>query len=41
MTVLLVDDEPFITQGLKILVNWEEEGFEIEVPDGIDPSDAD
>ena len=29
LTVLLVDDEPFILQGLKILVDWNEEGFEI------------
>lgn len=27
--VLLVDDEPFIVQGLKILIDWEREGFEI------------
>lgn len=27
--VLLIDDEPFILQGLKVLVDWEEEGFEI------------
>ena len=29
LRVLLVDDEPFIIQGLKILINWEQEGFEI------------
>lgn len=29
LRVLLVDDEPFILQGLKILVDWNEEGFEI------------
>lgn len=29
LRVLLVDDEPFIIQGLKVLINWEEEGFEI------------
>ncbi len=29
LKVLLVDDEPFILQGLKILVDWNEEGFEI------------
>ena len=29
LKVMLVDDEPFILQGLKILVDWEEEGFEI------------
>lgn len=27
--VLIVDDEPFIRQGLKILINWEQYGFEI------------
>ena len=27
--VLLVDDEPFILQGLKVLIDWEEEGYEI------------
>ena len=29
LRVLLVDDEPFIIQGLKILIDWEQEGFEI------------
>ncbi|RKM60968.1 response regulator [Butyrivibrio sp. XB500-5] len=29
LKVLLVDDEPFILQGLKVLLNWEEEGFEV------------
>ncbi|MBO4902703.1 MAG: response regulator [Lachnospiraceae bacterium] len=29
MKVLIVDDEPFITQGLRLLIDWEEEGFEI------------
>ena len=29
LRVLLVDDEPFILQGLKLLVDWEQEGFEI------------
>lgn len=29
LKVLLVDDEPFIIQGLKILVDWEQEGFEV------------
>ncbi len=29
MKVLIVDDEPFITQGLRLLVDWEQEGFEI------------
>ena len=27
--VLLVDDEPFIVQGLSALIDWEKEGFEI------------
>lgn len=27
--VLLVDDEPFILQGLKIIIDWEAEGYEI------------
>ena len=29
LRVMLVDDEPFILQGLKILVDWNKEGFEI------------
>lgn len=29
LKVLLIDDEPFILQGLRVLINWEEEGFEI------------
>ena len=29
LKVMLVDDEPFILQGLKILVDWEQEGYEI------------
>lgn len=29
MKVLFVDDEPIITQGLRVLIDWEEEGFEI------------
>ena len=29
LKVMLVDDEPFILQGLQILVDWEAEGFEI------------
>ena len=29
LKVLLVDDEPFILQGLKILIDWEKEGYEI------------
>ena len=27
INVLIVDDEPFIREGLKILINWEEYGF--------------
>lgn len=29
LKVLLVDDEPFIIQGLKVLVDWQSEGFEV------------
>ena len=29
MKVLFVDDEPIITQGLRVLIDWENEGFEI------------
>lgn len=29
MNVLFVDDEPIITQGLKVLIDWEAEGFSI------------
>lgn len=29
LRVLLVDDEPFIVQGLSVLVDWASEGFEI------------
>ena len=29
LRVLLVDDEHFILQGLKVLIDWEEEGFVI------------
>lgn len=29
LQVLLVDDEPFILQGLKVLIDWQGEGFEI------------
>ena len=29
LQVVLVDDEPFILQGMKVLIDWEEEGFEI------------
>ncbi|BCZ45337.1 DNA-binding response regulator [Clostridium gelidum] len=36
--ILIVDDEPFIRQGLKILINWEEYGYEIvgEAANGIE-----
>lgn len=27
--VMIIDDEPYIRQGLKILINWEQYGFEI------------
>lgn len=29
LKVLLVDDEPFIVQGLSVLLDWEKEGCEI------------
>ena len=29
LRVLLVDDEPFIAQGLMVFVDWEQEGYEI------------
>ena len=29
MRVLFVDDEPIITQGLRVLIDWEAEGYEI------------
>ena len=29
LQVLLVDDEPFITQGLTVLIDWEANGYEI------------
>lgn len=29
MKVMLVDDEPFILQGLSVIIDWEQEGFEI------------
>lgn len=36
LKVLIVDDEPFIRQGLRVIVDWEAEGFEIigEAVDG-------
>jgi len=38
LNVLIVDDEPFIRQGLRVLVDWEAEGFSIigEASDGIE-----
>ncbi len=29
MKAMLVDDEPFILQGLSVLIDWETEGYEI------------
>lgn len=29
LRVLLVDDEPFIVQGLQVLIDWKEQGYEI------------
>ena len=29
LRVLLVDDEPFIVQGLTVLIDWEKAGYEI------------
>ena len=29
LKVMLIDDEPFILQGLQILVDWNKEGYEI------------
>ena len=29
LRVMLVDDEPFILQGLQVLIDWESEGFMI------------
>lgn len=29
MKVMLVDDEPFILQGLSVIIDWEQEGYEI------------
>lgn len=29
LKVLLVDDEPFIVQGLSVLIDWKREGFEV------------
>ncbi len=33
LKVLLVDDEPFIVQGLSLLLDWEKEGCEIAATD--------
>ena len=30
LKVMLVDDEPYILQGLKVIIDWESEGFYIE-----------
>ena len=30
LKVMVVDDEPYILQGLQVLVDWESEGFEID-----------
>ncbi len=29
LQVMLVDDEPFIAQGLSVLIDWAQEGYEI------------
>lgn len=29
LKVLIIDDEPFIREGLKVLIQWEKEGYEI------------
>ncbi len=29
LKVFLVDDEPFILQGLRAMIDWEEEGYRI------------
>lgn len=29
ISVMIVDDEPFIREGLKVVINWEEQGFHI------------
>ena len=29
LKVMIVDDEPFIAQGLKVLINWKRQNFEI------------
>lgn len=29
ISIMIVDDEPFIREGLKVVINWEEHGFQI------------
>ena len=29
LKVMIVDDEPFIAQGLQVLINWKRQNFEI------------
>ena len=29
LKVMIVDDEPFIAQGLQVLINWKRENYEI------------
>lgn len=31
LRVLLVDDEPFIVQGLMVFVDWEQEGMRLYI----------
>ena len=30
LKVMIVDDEPYILQGLQFLIDWNQEGFEID-----------
>ena len=30
LKVMVVDDEPYILQGLQVLLDWNSEGFEID-----------
>ena len=39
LRVLLVDDEPFILRGMKELIDWKNEGFEI-VGSAVDGEEA-
>ena len=41
LNVLIVDDEPFIRQGLRVMIDWEAEGFNIigEASDGAEALD--